>query len=146
MAKRTKSVAKSSAVTKRLETSMDNLDAAYADSEKAVTVRSRDAKKLTNAVKRLSKKKTTLSKRKRTAAARVKKSPGADTRGALRTVVKDLTSTTKELTKMKSAKEANAAELAPLKAALRRASSYSKAIAKIDRVLNKPKKKRRKRA
>jgi exonuclease VII small subunit len=145
MAKR-KSVAKCSAVVKSLESSMASLDGALAASEKAVAARSKDAKKLTSVVKRLSKKRTTLSKRKRLATARLKKSPGGDTRTALRSVVKDLTATTKELVRSRTAKAANAEELTPLKAAFRRASAYSTAIGKIDRVLSKPKKKRRRRA
>jgi len=122
-----------------------NLEAAWIASEKAIAVRDKDAKKLTGAVKRLSKKRATLSKRKKLAAARAKKAPGADTRSALRTVVKDLASTRKELTRAKAAKDANAMELTPLKTAFRRANAYAKAIEKADKSLNKPKKKKARR-
>ena len=133
MAKRP--IAKSAAVEKNLETSMAKLDA-------AVATRARDAKKFTANTKRLAKRKAALSKRKGVAARRAKRTPSGETRKALRTVVKDLTVTTKELTKARATKAANALELASLKAAQRRANAYAKAIAQVDRALNKKSKRR----
>ena len=145
MTTRRKSIAKYSAVEKNLESAVMNLESAWIASEQAIAVRDKEAKKLTSVVKRLTKKRATLNKRKKTAATRVRTAPGADTRSALRTVVKDLSSTTKELAKAKAAKAGNATELTPLKLAYRRANAYAKAIAKADATLNKPKKKSRRR-
>jgi len=60
--------------------------------------------------------------------------------------VSELAATRKALAKTRAAKAINSPELAALKAAQRQANAYSKAIAQADKALNKPKKKRRKRA
>jgi len=139
MAKAKKALAKSSFVEKNLETSLERLAVAAAAVEQSVTVRAVDAKKLTASVKRIAKRKAILTKRKRIASDRAKKSPGADTRQALRTVIKDLTNTTKELTKLRGSKAENAGELVLLKAAQLRTKGYSKGIADVDRALAKKK-------
>ena len=140
MAKAKKGVAKSSFVEKNLETALEKLAVASKAVDKAVTVRARDAKKNASAVKRLTKRKRALSKRRKLAAARVRKASNAELRGALRSVTKDLNSTSKELAKAKTVKAANAGELAILKAAQRRTSGYNRGIAQVDRALAKKKK------
>lgn len=137
MAKAKKAVAKSSFVEKNLQTALEKLAVATAAVDKAVTVRSRDAKKNLAAVKRLTKRKAALTKRKKLAAGRVKKASSVETRGALRTVTKDLATTTKELTTARALKAANAEELKLLRAAQRRTKGYNKGIAQTDRALNK---------
>jgi hypothetical protein len=98
-------------------------------------------------VARLSKKRATLLKRKKLATTRVQKEPSADNNKALRDVKKELDSVTKELGKAKIVKDANNAELSDLRASLKRATAYRKGVAAADKVLNKPKKKsRRKKA
>ncbi len=116
---------------------MEKLDVAVTASNKAVASRARDAKKFAAAAKRLAKRKAALSKRKGVASRRAKRLPSGETRKALRAVVKDLTTTTKELAKARAVKTANATELASLKAVQRRANGYAKAISKVDRALNK---------
>lgn len=130
-----KKVVKSSSINKNLETALEKLAVASAAVEKSVSVRVRDAKKLTGQVKRLAKRKTALNKRKRLAAARVKKAPSKETRQALRQVVRDLDATNKELTKARATKATNAEELAILKVAQRRTKGYTRAIGQVDRGL-----------
>ncbi len=137
MAKAKKTVTKSSVIEKHLDTALEKLAVAAAAVDKSVTVRARDAKKLAVTVKRLAKRKATLTKRKRLAAARVKKASSVETRGALRTVTKDLATTIKELTKARATKSANAAELSALRVAQRRSKGYSKGVAATDRALKK---------
>ncbi len=137
MAKAKKTVAKSSFVEKNLQTALEKLAVATAAVDKAVTVRARDAKRNTAAVKRLAKRKASLTKRKQLATKRVKKGSTVELRQALRTVTKDLATTTKELTKARAAKAANGEELKLLRAAQRRTKGYNRGIAQTDRVLNK---------
>ena len=86
-------------------------------------------------------------KRKKLATTRVKKEASADNKKALRDVTKELDTIKKELDKAKIAKDANNAELSELRTSLKRATVYRKGVAAADKVLNKPKKKaRRKRA
>ena len=137
MAKAKKAVAKSSFVEKNLQTALEKLAVATTAVDKAVTVRTADAKKNLAAVKRLTKRKTSLAKRKKLAAARVKKATSVELRGALRTVTKDLATTTKELTKARAAKAANSDELKLLRALQRRTKGYNRGIAQTDSALKK---------
>ena len=147
MAKTKRAIAKSAAVTKNIDTALATLGAALAASDGAVAKRSKDGKGLAATTKRLSKKRTVLTKRKKVSAKRAKTAPSGESRKALKAVVKELASTKVQLTKAKAEKSANAAELAALKIAQRRASAYGKAIAQAEKSLNKPSKasKRRKR-
>ena len=133
MAKAKKTPAKSSYVEKTLHSALEKLAAASAAVDKAVTIRTRDAKKLGAATKRLTKRKAALGKRKKSAAARARKSPSGETRQALRAVTKDLATTAKELAKARALKEANGNELALLRAAQRRTKGYTRGIAQVDR-------------
>lgn len=133
--KRKRGVAKSAAVEKDLETSLAKLAAACAAGDVAVASRGKDAKRLATTTKRLGRKRGALIKRKRLAAKRAKASPSGETRRALRTTVKDLTTTRSQLEKARAVKVANATELAALKVAQRRANAYAKAIARADKAL-----------
>ncbi|MCA9757620.1 MAG: hypothetical protein KDA27_17575 [Candidatus Eisenbacteria bacterium] len=143
MTTRKRSIAKNTAVEQRIVAAMDNLEAAWIAGEGAVAARSKDAKALTTTVKRLSKRHASLNKRKKTANARVKKSPNAETRAALRTVTKDLATTKRELEKARTAKAANAEELKALKDSFRRANAFYVAIEKAQSQLEKPNRRRR---
>jgi hypothetical protein len=140
-----KRIASSASIDKKIGTAVETLQAVYGDVTKAVVTRSAAAKKLTRETRSLSKKRATLVKRKRTATNRVRKTPSAETRKALRTVTAELNAVSKVLPKSREQKAANAQELASLKASLKRASAYLKEIAKADKVLNKPRKKVRRR-
>ncbi|HET6582950.1 MAG TPA: hypothetical protein VFG69_05880 [Nannocystaceae bacterium] len=140
MAKARKSVAKSDFVEKNLAAALERLEVAAAAGRKAVTARSRDGKKFAATVKRLAKRRASLVRRKKLASRRARKSPSGESRKALRSVVKELATTTKALAKAKGIRVANASELAALKPAHRRATGYSRAIAQIDRALRRAKK------
>ena len=144
MARKAKTIAKSAAVNSKIATALGALGAACTDSDAAVAVRTKTNKKLTADLKKLNRKRRVLAKRKLAAAAKAKKAPGVDTRKALRLVDKELVATRKALVKARADKAGNSAELAAMKAAQRQSNAYAKAIAKVDKVLNKPAKKRRK--
>jgi len=140
-----KAVVKSAAIAKTLDSALAGLTSICEGGVKAVNERAKEAKKNAAASKRLSKKRMTLSKRKRAAAARLKKDATADNRKALSAVVKELGMVTREIAKVKKAKDANNAELAGLRATVKRATAYMKGVTAADRVLNKPKRKTRRR-
>jgi hypothetical protein len=139
VAKAKRSIAKSDFIQRNLEIALEKLAVASAAGDRAVSVRSRDSKKIAATVKRLAKRKSALLKRRVSAKKRAKRSPSGDTRKALRSVLKELAGTTKALTKARSEKAAGATELAALKTAARRATGYSRAIARIDRALGRGK-------
>jgi len=139
-----KSTVKSSALEKTISTSIDSLSSAFSVSASAVETLSKDAKKLTLESKRLAKKRMMLMKRKKTAATKLKKTPDAANRKALKDVEKELAVVTKMIDKVKPQKTESAEELTALKACFRRVSAYMKSIEGADKVLNKPKKKVRK--
>ncbi|MBW2525446.1 MAG: hypothetical protein JRI23_14770 [Deltaproteobacteria bacterium] len=143
MPKKAKTIAKSAAVTKKIDTALGALGAALTDSNKAVVARTRTNKKLTAELKKLNRQRRVLAKRKVTAAAKAKKAPNALNRRALKAVEKDLVATRKALVKARADKAGNAAELKALKAALRQSTAYSKAIAQADKALNKPTRRRK---
>ena len=144
MATRKKTIAKSAAVEKNIATSLEKLAAACTDGDKAVAARSKVAKQLNREASRLNKRRGLLLRRTKAAAKKASTSPGAETRKALRAATAELAATRKAIAKVRAAKAVNSPELAALKAASRQANAYAKAIGQADKVLNKPKKKRRK--
>jgi hypothetical protein len=144
MAKTKRTIAKSAAVTKNIETALAALGAACTAGDSAVAKRGKDGKSLAAATKRLSRKRAVLAKRKRISAKRAKASPSGETRRALRSVIKELATTKKQLVKARTVQGINAVELTALKAAQRRATAYAKAIAQAEKSLVKPAKRRRK--
>jgi hypothetical protein len=141
--KKNKPIAKAGMVAKSLENALINLEAAFESGTKAVAERTQTGSQFAKLVARLSKKRAALMKRKKLATARVKKEASADNKKALRDVTKELDAVKKELGKAKTTKDANNAELSDLRASLKRATAYRKGIAAADKVLNKPKKKSR---
>ena len=139
MAKTKRTIAKSAAVTKNIEAALASLGMACVAGDSAVAKRSKDGKSLAASTKRLSKKSATLTKRKRLSAKRARSAPSGETRKALRSVIKELATTKKQLVKARAAKGLNAVELAALKAAQRRATAYAKAIAQAEKSLSKRK-------
>ena len=146
MATKKKPIAKSASVEKNIAVALERLDAACTEGDKAVAARSKIAKKLNAESRRLNKKRATLVKRSKVAAVKAKADPSAANRKALREAVTELAATRKALAKTRAAKAVNSPELAGLKFAQRQANAYGKAIVLADKVLNKPKKKRKKRA
>ena len=137
MAKTKRTIAKSAAVTKNIETALASLGTACVAGDSAVARRGKDHKSFAATTKRLSKKRAVLTKRKRLSAKRAKAAPSGETRKTLRAVIKELATTKKQLVKARAVQGVNAVELAALKAAQRRASAYAKAIAQAEKSLSK---------
>ena len=137
MAKTKRAIAKSAAVTKNIEAALASLETACVAGDSAVAKRGKDHKSFSTASKRLSKKRAILIKRKRLSAKRAKSSPSGETRRALRSVIKELATTKKQLVKARAVQGINAVELSALKAAQRRANAYAKAIAQAEKSLSK---------
>ena len=145
MPKSKKTVAKAVAVEKNLTVAIEKVTAACQDGDRAVVARTKSGKRLAAEVRKLNRRRGSLLKRKVAAAKRMARDGSAANKKALNSVVKELTSTRKALTKAREQKKANTLELAALKTAQRKAKGYQKALGQVDRVLNKPKPKRRKR-
>ena len=139
-----KPVVKAAALDKTINASTDSLTKACGDAATAVTKKTAEAKKLLAEVKRHLKKKSTLTKRSKTAAAKLKKDTNAANKKAVAAVAKELKATKAALDKARASKTVVLTELAALKAASKRLTAYTKAIAAANKVLNKPAKKRRK--
>ena len=141
---KTKKVVKNAALDNAVNAAVELIKSASTDCDKSIDVCTKNAKTNLAASKRLSKKRAALSKRKRTAATRLKKTPNAENRAALRNVEKELNAVKKEIDKLTPVKSANSEELAALKVTKKRVATYAAVIEKADKVLNKPKKKKRK--
>lgn len=135
MAKSKRALAKPAAVMKNIETAVASLESACVAGNHAVAKRSKDGKGLASAAKRLARKSAILTKRKRLSAKRARSSPSGETRRTLRSVIKELATTKKQLAKARAAKGANATELAAMKIAQRRANAYAKAITQAEKSL-----------
>ena len=145
MAVNKKPVIKNAALVKMIDTSLTNLEAATVNGVKALALATKNSKQLSAEGRRLSKKRVTLIKRRKTAAAKVKKDPVAANRNALKAVDKDLVAIRKHAAKNKIVKAAGLEELSGLRVSCRQLVAYSKALTTADKVLNKPKKKVRRR-
>jgi hypothetical protein len=145
MAVKKKPVIKNAALAKVVDTSLANLEAATANGAKALALATKNSKKSSAEGKRLSKKRVALIKRSKSTAAKAKKDPVAANKKALKAVTKELAAIRKEAAKNKIVKVANFEELSGLRVSCRRLAAYGKALTASDRVLNKPKKKNRRR-
>jgi len=136
-----KTIANSNALEKSIVASVASLTSACTQSAIAVDSLSKVAKTLAKESVRLNKKRAVLIKRKKTVSAKQKKSPNAENKKAIQSVEKELSAISKEIAKVKPIKDSNAVELKALKVWLKRTSAYAKGIESADKVLNKPKKK-----
>ena len=137
-----KKLATSASIAKKCTAATENLMNAKMDSEASVSSLEIERKKLLVEKTRQAKKTAVLTKKKKLASARLKKTPDAVNRKAVAVISQELAAVKKLAEKTRAAALANAAELTAIKASLRQASAYLTAMAKIDRLLNKPKKKR----
>jgi hypothetical protein len=137
-----KKPASASSIAKKIQVATENLLTAKNDSEAAASSLEKDRKKLLAENKRIAKKRAVLSRKKKAAANRLKKTPNAENRKAVNSISKELTTVSKAGVKARAAKSANAEELKSVKTSLKQASTYIAVIAKADKQLNKPKKKR----
>jgi hypothetical protein len=137
-----KKPASASSIAKKIQVATENLLTAKNDGEVAASSLEKDRKKLLAENKRIAKKRAVLSRKKKAATNRLKKSPNAENRKAVNSISKELTTVNKVGVKARAARSANAEELKSVKTSLKQASTYIALIAKADKVLNKPKKKR----
>jgi len=140
-----KTVIKNAALAKVVDSSVANLEAAATNGAKALAVATKKSKQSSAEGKRLSKKRITLMKRSKSAGAKAKKDPVAANKKALATVNKELAAIRKAAAKNKTVRVANFEELSGLRISCRRLAAYTRVLAAADKVLNKPKKKTRRR-
>jgi len=145
MAIKKKPAVKNAALAKVIDTSLANLGAAAKKGASALAAATKKSKRSSVEGKRLNKKRVALIKRQLTAAAKAKKDPVAANKNALKAVVRELAAIRKAVAKNKAVNSANFAELSGLRGSCRRLTAYGRALAAADRVLNKPKKKTRRR-
>ena len=136
---------KNIALVKVIDTSLAALGTAEANAAEALTLATKKNKQLSDEGKRLNKKCVTLIKLSKTAGVKTKKDPVAENKKALKMADKELAAIRKELATNKMVKTANLEELSSLRVSSRQLAAYIKALAAADRVLNKPKKKTKKR-
>lgn len=141
---KTKKLVTSASIAKNNIIAIENLINAKKDGEASVSSLEKDRKKLLAERKRQVKKTAILTKKKKLASARLKKTPNAINRKMLNVVSKELETVRKLSAKTRSVSLANAEELKAVKNSLKQATAYLAAITKVDKVLNKPKKKRAK--
>jgi len=139
-----KRIVKSHAVEKAVNSAMSTLSNAGVECSKSITAATKQAKSYLAEAKRLGKKRVMLLKRKKSAAARLKKTANAVNRKAHKAVEKELAAVKKAIAKLTPVKSAHAIELSSLKASLKRITAYTGVLGKADKLLNKPKKKKRK--
>ena len=137
-----KKPASASSIAKKIQVATENLLTAKNDGEVAASSLEKDRKKLLAENKRIAKKRAVLSRKKKAAANRLKKTPNAENRKAVNSISKELTTVSKAGVKARATKSANAEELKSVKTSLKQVSTYIAVIAKADKQLNKPKKKR----
>lgn len=139
-----KTPAKSTSLEAKVASAIQHLEDVAAHGDVAVNLRSAASKKLSNLSSRLSKKRAALMKRKKIITAKMKTAPTPDLRKLLRDIEKEVKTVTRDLTKARAEKSGHTVELAGLKEHLKKATTYLKHIGHADKILNKPKKKRKK--
>ena len=138
-----KKLVTASALANLVRSATESLASAANDGRNAGDALSKDRKKLVADSKRLTKKRVVLTKKKTAASKRLKNTPNAENRKAVSSVTKELATVKKDGEKARAAAAANAEELKAVKASLKQAAAYVSVIEKADKILNKPKKKRR---
>ena len=139
-----KKIATASSLANKLHMATENLTLVKKDGEAAASALEKNRKKFLAETKRLSKKRATLGKKKKVAANRLKKTPNAENRKAATAINKELAAIKKASDKARAVSSANAEQLKSVKTSLKQASTYLTVIARADKLLNKPKKKRAK--
>jgi len=144
MAQAKKKIAKGEALVTAVDSAISVLINIASNTAKSIAIVDSDNKKFTKEAKRLSKKKAILLKKKKNAAIRVKRSPIADNKKALKAIEKELAAVTKESSKILGQKSAVLEELTTLKLVAKRTTTYNRSLATADKILNKPKAKKKK--
>jgi len=145
MAANKKPVIKNTALVRVIDTSLANLETATTNGVKALALATKKSKQSATEGRRLNRKRVALIKRRIATGKKAKKNPDAATKKALTVVNRELAAIRKAVAKNKIVKAANFEELSGLRVSCRRLAAYMKTLAATDRILNKPKKKTRKR-
>ena len=145
MAANKKPVIKNTALVRVIDTSLANLETAATNGVRALALATKKNKQSSAEGKRLNRKRVALIKRRIAAGKKAKKNPDAANKRALATVNRELAAIRKAVAKNKIVNAANFEELSGLRVSRRRLAAYMRTLAAADRVLNKPKKKTRKR-
>lgn len=138
-----KKLVTASALANLVRSATESLASAANDGMIAGDALSKDRKKLVADSRRLAKKRAVLTKKKTAASKRLKNTPNAENRKAVSSVTKELATVKKDGEKARAAAATNTEELKAVKASLKQAAAYVSVIEKADKILNKPKKKRR---
>ena len=142
--KKAKKTVKGATHLKTVDSAIASINDVAAAATNAVITTEKEYKKLAKTAKSINKKRASLMKKVKTATNRMKKDASAANKKAVAVVKKDIAAIKKEIDKHQSMKSAVSEELATLKSASKRAVAYAKAVTGADKVLNKPKKKKRK--
>ena len=140
MAVRKKTLIRSTQFVNTIDISVEHLNEALNKGEFAVAKRSKDSLQQLALIRRLKKKKQTLLNRKSRATTKQKKAPSAEIAKQILASRREIESIKKQLTKATTLRQANLAELSVLRANLRRASAYVRAINSAEKQLHKKKK------
>ena len=142
--KKAKKMVKGAAHLKAVDSAIAGINDLAAVATKAVIATEKEYKKLVKTAKSMNKKRASLMKKVKAATNRMKKDASAANKKAVAVIKKDIATIKKEIARHNLKKSAVAEELATLKSASKRAVAYAKAVTGADKVLNKPKKKKRK--
>jgi len=140
---KTQTIATASSLANKIQVATENLLLAKKDGEVAASSLEKDRKKLLAENKRLAKKRALLGRKKKATANRLKKTPNAENRKEANLINKELAAIKKASDKARAVSTVNADKLKGVKTSLKQASAYVSVIEKADKVLNKPKKKKR---
>lgn len=141
--KKTKKTVSSAAAEKMVDAAVANLEEVATTSSREILTLSKESKKLTIATRRLSKKRALLMRKKKSAAGKMKIDPNAANRKNVKLIENEIAAIRKEAARVAGQKATLAPEMTDLRTISKRAVAYTKALAQTDKVLNKPKKKRR---
>jgi len=142
--KKAKQAVKGITHLKAVDAAVAGINDLAAVATKAVIATEKEYIKLAKTAKSMNKKRASLMKKVKSATNRMKKDVSAANKKAVAVIKKDIAAIKKEIARHNSVKSAVAEELATLKSASKRAVAYAKAVTGVDKVLNKPKKKKRK--
>ncbi len=137
---------KASAVQNIVDTSTSKITDTVSLAESTLGNHAKLSVKTLGVIRRLKKKKQTLQKRKTKAAQKHKTNPSAEGKKLIAATDKELKTVTREIDKNVRARKTVTEELSALRGAVRRLKAHASAIAKVEKELNKPPRKRRRRA
>jgi hypothetical protein len=139
-------VVKSAPLIKSVDASVAKLSEVMKSAKAGIAGRTKDSGKQLAEIRKLKKKRTTLANKKNRLVAGNKKKPVTGYAKQLAALKKEIAGIDKLKTKATTVRQANLSELAALRALLKRTSDYNKGIANTDKILNKPKKRAKKKA